>query len=520
MKKKQYRCLYRCLGQGLETLEKRDLLTSVPFGASTQDTAEYLLGDVNVSVVFLESNGMIDPDTEQWTSELANGVKANIEEGLQWWVDTLALSTDVHELNFKIDYTLADDPVEIPYEPISRPSQDFQLWMEDFFRAVNVPSQPGFSDEIYQFNHSQRLQNNANWSFTIFVVNTENDPNDLFGDENGANTDFRRAFSWPGGQFIVLPHNRPASTVAHELGHIFWAFDEYSSGDNYTSRRGYYSTQNTNGRNGNPNPGDIEPSIMNSTGSPFVNHQISQSARESVGWRDRDGDGIFDVLDTTHSIAGTTTFDAVNRTLAFLGSSTVRPLKNINPAGTQHDITLNRVTGLQYRFNGIDWQDLASYDDYVVSFDVTTPEIPSHVGKVEFRTIDHRIGVTSPTFEVEIESTRIVFQNPNNQHDVDGDTHVSPRDVLMLIQAINSGVIEPILAGPPFLDPSGDGTTSARDVLMVITFINDAIKARQDGAAEPPPQDSPSADAIAAFFSTANDDEDAADFWDAPLLAS
>ena len=32
----------RQLGQGLETLERRDLLTSVPFGATSQDTAEFV----------------------------------------------------------------------------------------------------------------------------------------------------------------------------------------------------------------------------------------------------------------------------------------------------------------------------------------------------------------------------------------------------------------------------------------------------------------------------------------------
>ena len=133
-----------------------------------------------MNVVFLESNGNIDADTEQWSPQLGAGVKANIEEGLQWWVDLLALHTDVHDLNFHIDYTYADQPVEISYEPINRGSQDFTLWIEEFFRAVDVPPAGGFSTEIREFNHRQRVANDTNWSFTIFVVNAENDPNDQF----------------------------------------------------------------------------------------------------------------------------------------------------------------------------------------------------------------------------------------------------------------------------------------------------------------------------------------------------
>ena len=179
----------------LQSLEQRRLLTAVPFGADSQDTGEFLLGDVSANVVFLESNGAIDDDTEQWNDELAEGVKANIEEGLQWWSDSLGQYTDVHELNFHVDYTFADDPVEISYEPISRGSQDFTLWIEEFYRSVDVAPSAGFTEEIRTFNHQQRLKHDTNWSFTIFVVNAENDPNDRFGDENANGTVFSRAFA-------------------------------------------------------------------------------------------------------------------------------------------------------------------------------------------------------------------------------------------------------------------------------------------------------------------------------------
>ncbi len=499
----------RRLGAGLESLEQRRLLSSVPFGAGNTDVSEFLLGSVAVNVVFLESNGQLDNNTEDWTDELREGVKENIEEGLQWWVDTLALYSDVHELSFEVDYTLADTPVETKYEPISRNSNDFRFWIEDFFRAVDVSPASGFTTEIRNYNHSQRVKHDTNWSFTIFVVNSENDENGLFGDALGRTT-FKRAFAYPGGQFIVMPHHRPPATVAHELAHIFWAHDEYSGGDSYSEQRGYYRTQNTNAVDGNPDPNSREPSLMYSTGSPYVNHQLSQSARETLGWKDSDGDGIFDVLDVQHLTIGTVTFDEASRTARFEGNSAVRTLDNKNTSGSGRDMTINKITDLQYRIDAGPWIDLAEFDAYQVTIDETTPVIPNGTGIIEFRTIDDRSGVTSnrvghsipvsePTDPVDPDPEPVepepvdpepvepepvepidpdpvatpVLQNPNNRFDVSGDGHVSAIDALKVIIAINDGVTP--TDGPPYVDVTGDGFVSSRDVLLVINHINSQI---------------------------------------------
>lgn len=383
------------------------MLTSVPFGASTTDVAEFLLGSVAVNVVFMESNGEVDKDTEEWTDELRDQVKENIEEGLQWWVDTLAIHSDVHELSFEVDYTHADTPVETKYEPISRSSNDFRFWIEEFFREVEVPAASGFTTEIRNYNHIQRVEHDTNWSFTIFVVNAENDDNGLFGDADGRTT-FKRAFAYPGGQFIVMPHHRPPSTVAHELAHIFWAHDEYSGGDHYTRQRGYYRTQNTNAVDGNPDPDSREPSLMSSTGTPFTNHELSQSARETLGWRDSDGDGIFDVLDVPHVMTGNVTFDETTQTARFIGDAVVGRLDNQNPSGSGRDMTINRITDLQYRIDGGTWLDLLEFDDYQISIDATTPTLGVDAQKIEFRTFDEHLGITSNVIEQSLVPTEAV----------------------------------------------------------------------------------------------------------------
>lgn len=469
--------------QLFETLERRDLMTSVPFGASSQDTAEFLLGDVAINVVLLESNGAVDPSSEDWTPELVEQVKANIEEGALWWSETLAMYSDVHELNFTFDYQFADTPFSSSYEPITRPSQDVAIWVEEFFREVDVPASAGFATEIREFNHRQRMKHDTNWSFTIFVVNADNDPNDRFGNEDASNTEFRRAFAYPGGQFIVMPHSRPASTVAHELAHMFWAHDEYSGSDPYTARRGYYATQNTNGATGHPDLASRESSLMATTSIPYANHAISQSARETLGWRDSDGDGIFDVLDVDHQISGTATLDPTTRRVRFEGSSSVQTLPNQNTVGTGNDMTINRITGLQYQVNDGEWLDLLALDGYQVDVTASTPPVPAGTQTVAFRTIDHRIGVTSAEVQLTMAQEPPVLQNPVNRYDVNNDTHVAPNDVLTLVQAINRNNIDLTRSGPPYLDVSGDGFVSPVDVLILVRYINDVLFAPADQAA-------------------------------------
>ncbi|MEC7408053.1 MAG: protein containing Planctomycete extracellular domain protein, partial [Planctomycetota bacterium] len=72
-----------------EHLEDRALLTAVPLGALPTDTGEFLLGRVAVTPVLFESNGQIDTETQNWTSEEIDAVLAKVTEGVGWWSDLL-----------------------------------------------------------------------------------------------------------------------------------------------------------------------------------------------------------------------------------------------------------------------------------------------------------------------------------------------------------------------------------------------------------------------------------------------
>ena len=70
----------------LERLEDRNLLTGMPYGALPDDTAEYMLGDVYVNVVLMESDSGLAPfdtSTENWMAAEISSVKSNIAAGLK-----------------------------------------------------------------------------------------------------------------------------------------------------------------------------------------------------------------------------------------------------------------------------------------------------------------------------------------------------------------------------------------------------------------------------------------------------
>jgi hypothetical protein len=281
----------------VESLETRRVMASLPFGAEADDTAEFMLGRVAVTPVFLESDGSVDPSTENWTQSQITSVLNNIQSGLNWWTDLLRTKSSVHTLVWIIDTKYALTPKSTPYEPISRRSNDSDLWVGKFLSDVGFSSSSVLDNNIRSFNNSQREKLGTDWSFTIFVVNSINDGDGSFAPGGS----FGRAFAFAGGLYEVVPSTRPASTFAHETGHIFWARDEYTGGGNYSQRRGYYNSQNTNAMDLNPNPNFQQETSIMSAGSVLQTAYdrliTSDATLAQIGWRDSDRDGIFDVLD-------------------------------------------------------------------------------------------------------------------------------------------------------------------------------------------------------------------------------
>ncbi len=421
--------------QGFEPLEDRIALSATPFGAQPTDTAEFLLGSVNVSVVLMESNKVLSnenptvgsPQEENWTDASIAAVKQKVTEGLQWWVDTLYTefpNAPPGLLDFKIDFTHADAPVTTKFEPITQPSTSDRFWVYDFLNSEVSPTTGSITTDIKAYNHAQREANNANWGFTIFVVNDENDADHKFAPATGG---LERAFAYPGGLYLVTLASRPASTITHEMGHIFWGLDEYKGGGSHDTTRGYYNTPNTNAWN-NSTPGYVrEPSIMD-RGSceegggllcdAYQQHTSSRSSLELIGWRDSDGDGIFDLLDVPHTLEGTGSYDPATGTYRFVGESSVQTLPNLNPRSEapqpteslQNDITINRISRVEYQIDNQGWKTATTPNTYAAALDVSFA-VPSTASQVRLRTIDAVSGVTSPVFVADLTRPASVSQS-------------------------------------------------------------------------------------------------------------
>lgn len=379
-------------------------MAAAPLGALPYDTGEFLLGRVAVTPVLLESNGQIDPSTEDWTTAEINQVLDNVRTGMQWWVDTLEGVSAVHSLEFIIDDSFATTPLETPYEPITRQSNAYPQYVGQFLIDQGYDGLSlTLDDAIREFNNSQREKLDTDWAFTIFVVDSSADADGMF-DPTG---DFRQAFAFAGGLFFITPSTRPASTYTHETGHMFWARDEYPNSGSYYDQRGYYNTQNTNAIDDAPAGFQQQTSIMSSglVLQQAYNENISApSTLAQVGWQDSDGDGIFDVLDVPLELNLATAYDAERQLLQLRGSATAVPLANRNSSGLQNDITLNEVSRIEYRINGGAWVTALSPRsqsvDISFELDLSSQLGGATVNSIDLRAIDAELGITSNIVQV------------------------------------------------------------------------------------------------------------------------
>ena len=94
-------------------------------------------------------------------------------------------------------------------------------------------------------------------------------------------------------------------------------------------------------------------------------------------------------------------------------------------------------------------------------------------------TVNHRLFLVrgQEVTELDFLSRQVLWQNPAEQLDVNGDGIVAPLDVLIIVNEINARgsrvlVASPGNTAPPYLDPSGDGNVSPIDALLIVNHLN------------------------------------------------
>jgi hypothetical protein len=338
-----------------DILPDKYVLPLKPPGAKYWDVSEFMLGTVAVGVILPESDGTIDPNSEDWTQTEMDQVTSEIIGGLNWYV----LKADWRDLTF---YTVFNYQVPTGYEPITRPSSDEALWDNQCFTAMGYGNAyPG-----YPYVIALRDSIGTDWGTCIFVVDSSNDADGMF-------TDGRFGYSYLGGPKTTMTYKNDGwgianmdAVTAHEVGHSFYALDEYyEAGHGCTETSGYQAIQNQNSMYPNGGGGcalNILYCIMRSGTLGMA--RVCLYSKGQLGWNDTDVDSIPDILDTYPE----TTLNPyapdpdTTQTPTYSGSASVTKLTNLNPYGRNNDITLNRIAKVEWRVDSGPWYEATPTD--------------------------------------------------------------------------------------------------------------------------------------------------------------
>lgn len=419
-------------------------------------TSEYLIGSVAVGIILLESNGTIDPSTEDWTSSRESWVVSEIcDSGLTW----LANYNPDADVSFIYDIHYR---VPTSYEPINRPSwtgtEDQKLWISEAMIYLGYPGTDYFT-QVRDYINDLRDTLGTDWAFAIFVV-------DSYNDGDGEFTDGEFAYAYLGGPFLVMTYDNGGYGIssmdyasAHETCHIFYATDEY---DGVTETSGYLGVQ------------DLEGSgCMMELADTWW---LCQASQEQLGWRDSDGDGILDIVDTfPNTVLNPYSPDPTNETvLTYSGSVTVTPYPNNNPSGWGGDITINTITSVQFRIDYDAWINANAtdgiFDDAAEDFTFTTSSLSSGNHTIETRG-NNSVGNAETSYS----SDTVTIEDPDpptTSHDYDALWHTTDFTINLTATDDLSGVAETYykINDGPIKNVSIDGqpiitTESANNVL-------------------------------------------------------
>ena len=284
------------------------------------DTSSFMAGTVAVGLYLPESRGCLpedagdcDESTEDWTEDQRQRVLAKVTDGLAFWSE---LAAERHHVRLEFVLDLADDGLPRTYasryEPIEHPGSFDDSWIEEGVaaRAADLGDDTiaigGAFAGVNDLNNALRDQYATDWAFSVFVANSANDGDGFFAPEASGYRYF--AYAYLGGPWMVMTYDNDGygigsmdAVMAHEVGHIFRARDQYqSAGNPCTARAGYLAIEN---QNSEYRPDGMEcladeGSIMRGQAWPYELRLLDPYGAGQIGWRDADDDGLIDVVDT------------------------------------------------------------------------------------------------------------------------------------------------------------------------------------------------------------------------------
>ncbi len=327
--------------------------SKTPTGSNANDTSEFLLGSVTIAILLPESDGGIDPSSEDWAPWMVDSVVARVQQGASWWQN--------QPLGGEVSFVFHTEPViPTPYEPITRNAFTTAsletLWTAGLFDTLGYSTGNAFQSGRDYLN-DLRTTYDTDWAVAVIVANSKNDADGRFAT-------FNYGFSYYGGPYLVMTWDNgnigPAgmkAVMAHEFAHTWYALDEYNGGGSSCGAlAGYEQYENQNSLHGGPCATDDECIMRSSLTNAYNTNAACAYSLGQVGMGDNDMDLIGNVLDTEPSSLLDPIADTIGTyTPTFTGSSFVNPLTNLNTRGEGNDITLNTIQTVEYRIDGGAW---------------------------------------------------------------------------------------------------------------------------------------------------------------------
>ena len=324
------------------------------------EPAAFAAGSVAVSVIFTQSSGAGGAaHTEHWatldkygTAGLTNPAYPNltprevyilgqIQAALDWWT---ARAPAAAHLSFVLPaYGTLGYPrqIKIAREPIDVASSNDQAWRHPImaklgFRASNSADSP---PPETAYDNAVRKANHTDWAFTVYVVDSLHDDATATHDKTpGAFPDGVFAYTFDlFGPYSVTTYDNDSygptnygAVLAHEIGHVFGALDEYAAEAGYPSTgsdySGYLWVRNANAVKGGTTD-DVcimrggSEGVAAYLGKPYGSDEqvggLCPSTEGQIGWRVT-RNGLPDVVDTapTVTVAAPRSTDGTTVTVA------------------------------------------------------------------------------------------------------------------------------------------------------------------------------------------------------------
>ncbi len=331
--------------------------------------SEYLLGNISVNVILVESNGAIDASTENWSAIRESQVTSKITAAMNFLSSAYNLNTNLTpSFTYHYYFGRTNTVAQTSYEPINRaadptnePGSGEGLWTNEIYNKLGYSSLSNRWIKGQEFNGDTRNNDGTDWAFTIFVIDSLNDTDGMF-------TDGWFAYAWLGGPHLVMTYDNDNWGISnmdvvarHETSHIFYALDEYASSQCYcTQVSGYINYQNQNCENNCLYNGNC---IMSSASKQMAG-VICYYTRGHIGYGDADADLVPDPIDIPPetSLIPYSPDPTTNPILTYQGQADIQKLTNQNLYNYQCDINILHINAVYYRVNGGSWTSAAACD--------------------------------------------------------------------------------------------------------------------------------------------------------------